>query len=77
LVTPTSFAVPQAWIDVRNMADLDDVATAYRHKRDRRMRVATKYVNLTRDFFAARRCRLPHCRGPGATEGAGGRHGRS
>jgi ATP phosphoribosyltransferase len=44
--------VPQAWIDVRNMADLDDVATAFRHKRDRRMRVATKYVNLTRDFFA-------------------------
>src|SRR5499427_2761107 len=24
-------AVPQAWIDVRNMADLDDVATAFRH----------------------------------------------
>ena len=45
-------AVPQAWIDVRNMADLDDVATAFRHKRDRRMRVASKYVNLTRDFFA-------------------------
>jgi ATP phosphoribosyltransferase len=45
-------AVPQAWIDVRNMADLDDVATAFRHKRDRRMRVATKYINLTRDFFA-------------------------
>jgi ATP phosphoribosyltransferase len=45
-------AVPQAWIDVRNMADLDDVATAFRHKRNRRMRVATKYVNLTRDFFA-------------------------
>jgi ATP phosphoribosyltransferase len=45
-------AVPQAWIDVRNMADLDDVATAFRHKRDCRMRVATKYINLTRDFFA-------------------------
>ena len=45
-------AVPQAWIDVRNMADLDDVANAFRHKRDRRMRVATKYINLTRDFFA-------------------------
>jgi ATP phosphoribosyltransferase len=45
--------VPQAWIDVRNMADLDDVATAFHHRRDRRMRVATKYVNLTRDFFAA------------------------
>jgi ATP phosphoribosyltransferase len=45
-------AVPQAWIDVRNMADLDDVATAFRLKHDRRMRVATKYINLTRGFFA-------------------------
>jgi ATP phosphoribosyltransferase len=45
-------AVPQAWIDVRSMADLDDVATAFRLKHDRRMRVATKYVNLTRRFFA-------------------------
>ena len=47
-------AVPQAWIDVRNMADLDDVATAFRHHHNRKMRVATKYVNLTRAFFAAR-----------------------
>jgi ATP phosphoribosyltransferase len=45
-------AVPQAWIDVRSMADLDDVATAFRHRHDRKMRVATKYVNLTRDFFS-------------------------
>jgi ATP phosphoribosyltransferase len=45
-------AVPQAWIDVRTMADLDDVATAFRSHHDRRMRVATKYVNLTRAFFA-------------------------
>jgi ATP phosphoribosyltransferase len=45
-------AVPQAWIDVRTMADLDDVAGAFHHKHDRRMRVATKYVNLTRGFFA-------------------------
>src|SRR6266851_3423715 len=45
-------AVPQAWIDVRSMADLDDVATAFRLKHDRKMRVATKYVNLTRAFFA-------------------------
>ena len=44
-------AVPQAWIDVRSMADLDDVATAFRLKHDRRMRVATKYINLTRGFF--------------------------
>jgi ATP phosphoribosyltransferase len=46
-------AVPQAWIDVRGMADLDDVTTAFRARNDRKMRVATKYVNLTRSFFAA------------------------
>lgn len=46
-------AAPQAWIDVRTMADLEDVAAAYRAKRGERMRVATKYVNLTRRFFAS------------------------
>jgi len=46
-------AVPQAWIDVRTMADLDDVATAFRLRNERKMRLATKYANLTRDFFAA------------------------
>jgi ATP phosphoribosyltransferase len=45
-------AVPQAWIDVRTMADLDDVATAFHQQHDRKMRVATKYLNLTRAFFA-------------------------
>jgi len=46
-------AVPQAWIDVRSMADLDDVATAFRLRHNRKMRVATKYANLARAFFAA------------------------
>jgi len=46
-------AVPQAWIDVRTMADLDDVTTGFREQHNRRMRVATKYINLTRNFFAA------------------------
>ncbi len=46
-------AVPQAWIDVRTMADLDDVATSFRHTHDRKLRVATKYVNLTRGYFSA------------------------
>ncbi len=46
-------AVPQAWIDVRTMADLDDVATAFRLRHNRKLRVATKYINLTRQFFAA------------------------
>ena len=46
-------AVPQAWIDVRTMADIDDVATGVHQHHDRKMRVATKYMNLTRDFFSA------------------------
>ncbi|PZQ15944.1 MAG: ATP phosphoribosyltransferase [Ancylobacter novellus] len=45
-------AVPQAWIDVETMADLDDVAEDMRRRHGRRLRVATKYVNLTRGFFA-------------------------
>jgi ATP phosphoribosyltransferase len=45
-------AAPQAWIDVRTMADLEDVAASYHARRGERMRVATKYVNLTRRFFA-------------------------
>jgi ATP phosphoribosyltransferase len=45
-------AVPEAWIDVRDMADLDDVAISFRAKHDRRLRVATKYMRLTRGFFS-------------------------
>src|SRR5262249_33606226 len=45
-------AVPQAWIDVRTMEDLDEVAADMRARHGVRMRVATKYVNLTRRFFA-------------------------
>ena len=45
-------AVPQAWIDVHSMADLDDVATAFRLRHERKMRLATKYVNLTLEFFS-------------------------
>ena len=59
LLTPLGFgnanvvvAVPQAWIDVRTMADLEDVAAAFYTTRGKRMRVATKYINLTRSFFA-------------------------
>jgi ATP phosphoribosyltransferase len=64
-------AVPQAWIDVRTMADIDDVATAFRHHHGRKMRVATKYVNLTRRFFS--NCGIVDYRiveSSGATEGA-------
>jgi ATP phosphoribosyltransferase len=45
-------AVSQYWIDVSTMADLDDVCAAYAARHRRRLRVATKYAQLTRDFFA-------------------------
>lgn len=46
-------AVPEAWIDVRAMADIEEVAAAFHARHHRRMRVATKYLNLTRRHFAA------------------------
>jgi ATP phosphoribosyltransferase len=46
-------AVPRGWIDVATMADLDDVCTAFHARHHRRLRVATKYLALTRNFFAA------------------------
>jgi ATP phosphoribosyltransferase len=45
-------AVPQAWIDVGSMADVEDVAASFRQRHGRRLRVATKYVRLTRAFFS-------------------------
>jgi ATP phosphoribosyltransferase len=45
-------AAPESWIDVRDMADLDDVAISFRVRHDRRLRVATKYIHLTRSFFS-------------------------
>ncbi len=46
-------AVPACWLDVRVMRDLEDIAVALRRGKGRRLRVATKYMNLTRRFFAA------------------------
>jgi ATP phosphoribosyltransferase len=46
-------AVPDCWIDVTRMADLEDVAAQFARAHGRRLRVATKYMNLTRRFFAA------------------------
>ena len=46
-------ALPNSWIDVTAMRDLADVASDYRHRHDQWLRVATKYVNLTRRYFAA------------------------
>lgn len=45
-------AVPNYWIDVRTMADLDEIAATFRREHGRWFRVATKYINTTRRFFA-------------------------
>jgi ATP phosphoribosyltransferase len=45
-------AVPKGWIDAGSMEDLEDIAADFHARHGRRMRVATKYVNLTRRFFA-------------------------
>jgi ATP phosphoribosyltransferase len=78
LVQPLGFgfanvvvAVPQYWIDVSTMADMDDVCAAFAHRHRRRLRIATKYTQLTRSFFA--RMGISDYRiveSAGATEGA-------
>jgi ATP phosphoribosyltransferase len=45
-------AVPDLWIDVMTMADLEEVSNIHRNKYSRRLRVATKYKNLTNQFFS-------------------------
>jgi ATP phosphoribosyltransferase len=45
-------AVPAWWIDVQRMANLEELATTFRRCHGRRIRVATKYMNLTQRFFA-------------------------
>jgi ATP phosphoribosyltransferase len=45
-------ATPQSWLDVETMADLEEVAHQHLARTGRRLRVATKYVAQTRDFFA-------------------------
>jgi ATP phosphoribosyltransferase len=47
-------AVPDCWIDVRTMAELAEIALPFRRAHGRWYRVATKYLNITRRFFAAK-----------------------
>ena len=47
-------AVPDDWIDVQTIADLEEVAFDIRSKRNTRLRVATKYPNLTNDFLISK-----------------------
>lgn len=45
-------AVPECWIDVVTIADLEEAARLFEKQHGFRMRVATKYMNLSRRFFA-------------------------
>ncbi len=45
-------AVPQVWVDVETIDDLDAVAAAFRAEHGCRLRIATKYHNLVRAFLA-------------------------
>ncbi len=47
-------AVPDDWIDVQTIADLEEVAFDIRFKRNTRLRVATKYPNLTNNFLISK-----------------------
>ena len=78
LVAPLGFgqadvvvAVPELWIDVWTMEDLDDVAAGFRARHGRRLRIATKYWNLTQSFFSSHGIALYRIvESLGATEGA-------
>ena len=47
-------AVPACWIDVSTVADLEAAARIFRRAHGRWPRAATKYKNLTRQFFASK-----------------------
>ena len=47
-------AVPDDWIDVQTIADLEEISFDIRSKRNTRLRVATKYPNLTNDFLISK-----------------------
>ena len=47
-------AVPDDWIDVQTIADLEEVSFDLRLKRNSRLRIATKYPNLTNNFLTAK-----------------------
>ena len=47
-------AVPDDWIDVQTIADLEEVSFDFKSKRNSRLRVATKYPNLTNNFLISK-----------------------
>ncbi|MFD0981026.1 ATP phosphoribosyltransferase [Tropicimonas aquimaris] len=44
-------AVPKCWVDVDTLEDLDAVASAFRQRHGHRLRIATKYHRMVREFL--------------------------
>tara|TARA_B100001109_G_C18837543_1_gene462737 strand:+ start:498 stop:1169 length:672 start_codon:yes stop_codon:yes gene_type:complete len=44
-------AVPDKWIDVQTVADLEEISFEFKDQKNKRLRVATKYPNLTSKFL--------------------------
>ena len=44
-------AIPDLWLDVQTLLDLDEVAYEFKIKKKKLLRVATKYPNLTKQFL--------------------------
>ncbi|NRA98306.1 MAG: ATP phosphoribosyltransferase, partial [Rhodobacteraceae bacterium] len=44
-------AVPKFWVDVDTLGDLDSVAAAFRAEHGHRLRIATKYHRLVREYL--------------------------
>jgi ATP phosphoribosyltransferase len=44
-------AIPSQWIDVQTVADLEEIAFIFKEKKNQKIRVATKYPNLTKEFL--------------------------
>ena len=44
-------AVCDEWLDVQTIADLEEISFEFKDKKKTKMRVATKYPNLTREFL--------------------------
>ena len=47
-------AVPEFWLDARDVDDLDEIAGQFRRRHGMRLRIATKYRNLTHEFLQRR-----------------------
>jgi len=47
-------AAPDAWIDVQTIADLEEISFEFKDKNAGKLRIATKYPNLTNDFLLSK-----------------------